>query len=247
MGTATRAAVTRLKYCRYGIKHFKINQSITITSEGLQLLTYTWHSWPFSSEGSLACHTYCDTGHTFIMVISKDPWHSHLLASVWQWSCHYLFNEFSMSQLETPNLLHAGRMLSPTLPLLRPMKVYTYLQWHQYYDSVQVSSDTITVTVYKNLQWHQHSDSVHVSTVTTILWQCTSIYIDINNRTEYKYLQWQQQYDSVQVSTVTKMLWQCTSVYSDTYTVIVYMYLHWSLYLKWKFIIFIFEWNLLHL
>ena len=25
------------------------------------------------SEGSLACHTNCDTGHRFIMVISEDP------------------------------------------------------------------------------------------------------------------------------------------------------------------------------
>ena len=33
----------------------------------------------------------CDTGHLFIMVISEDPWHSHLMPSVWQWSCHYLF------------------------------------------------------------------------------------------------------------------------------------------------------------
>ena len=28
--------------------------------------------------------------YPFIMVISEDPWHSHLLPSVWQWSCHYL-------------------------------------------------------------------------------------------------------------------------------------------------------------
>ena len=202
MGTATRAAVTRLKYCRYGIKHFKINQSITITSEGLQLLTYTWHSWPFSSEGSLACHTYCDTGHTFIMVISMDPWHSHLLASVWQWSYHYLFNEFSMSQLETPNLLHAGRMLSPTLPLLRPMKVYTYLQWHKYYDSVQVSSVTNTVTVYKYLQWHHHSDSVQVCTVTPTQWQFTSVYSNTNTVTVFKCLQWHLYSDNVHVSTL---------------------------------------------
>ena len=26
--------------------------------------------WPLSSEGSLACHTYCDTWHPFMMVIS---------------------------------------------------------------------------------------------------------------------------------------------------------------------------------
>ena len=33
-------------------------------------------------EGSLMCHTYCDTNQSFIMVISEDPWHSHLLPSV---------------------------------------------------------------------------------------------------------------------------------------------------------------------
>ena len=39
-------------------------------------------SWNFlSNEGSLACHTYCDTGHPFIMVISEDLWHSHLFPS----------------------------------------------------------------------------------------------------------------------------------------------------------------------
>ena len=64
---------------------------ITIAAEGLQILTFARHSWPLSSEGSLACHTHCDKGLTFIMVIFEAPWHSHLLPSVWQWSCHYLF------------------------------------------------------------------------------------------------------------------------------------------------------------
>ena len=38
---------------------------VTITDEGLQILTYMYarHSWLLSSEGSLACHTFCDTGH----------------------------------------------------------------------------------------------------------------------------------------------------------------------------------------
>ena len=49
------------------------------------------HSRPFSSEGYLACHTLCDTGDPIIMVISEDPWHSHLLPTVQQWSWHYLF------------------------------------------------------------------------------------------------------------------------------------------------------------
>ena len=44
----------------------------TIAGEGLQILTYTRHSWPLSSGGSLMCHTYCDTGNTLIMVISED-------------------------------------------------------------------------------------------------------------------------------------------------------------------------------
>ena len=55
-----------------------------------EILTHVWHSWPLSSNGSLACHTYCDTGQSFIMVISENPWHSYLLPSIWQWSCHYL-------------------------------------------------------------------------------------------------------------------------------------------------------------
>ena len=48
----------------------------------LQILIYAWHSWPLSSECSLACHTYCDMGHPFIMGFSMDPGHSHLLPSV---------------------------------------------------------------------------------------------------------------------------------------------------------------------
>ena len=43
---------------------------VTITGEGLQILTYAQLSWP---EGFLACRAYCDTGHPFIMVISEDP------------------------------------------------------------------------------------------------------------------------------------------------------------------------------
>ena len=51
---------------------------VTIAGEGLQILTYARHSWLLGSEGSLACHTYYDTGHSLIMVISEDPCHSHL-------------------------------------------------------------------------------------------------------------------------------------------------------------------------
>ena len=64
---------------------------VTIAGEGLQILTYARHSWPLSSEGSLTSHTYCDRGNPFKMVISEELWHLHLLLSVYQWSCNYLF------------------------------------------------------------------------------------------------------------------------------------------------------------
>ena len=44
---------------------------------------YLWrYSLGLNSGGSLACHTFCDTGHPFKMVISEDFWHSHLLPAV---------------------------------------------------------------------------------------------------------------------------------------------------------------------
>ena len=55
------------------------------------------------------CHTHCDTGLPFIMVISENPWHSHLLPVVWQWSCHYLF--FCRDRGSNPDLPYARRTL----------------------------------------------------------------------------------------------------------------------------------------
>ena len=86
--------------------HSRISHSygdITIAGEGLQILTCARHSWQLSCEGSLACHTYCDTGHPFIMVISEDPSHSH--PGVCQWSCHYLFLRLRSiaAGIRTPN------------------------------------------------------------------------------------------------------------------------------------------------
>ena len=46
---------------------------VTSTTEGLQILTYARHSFPWSNEGSLACYTHCDTGYPYIMIISDDP------------------------------------------------------------------------------------------------------------------------------------------------------------------------------
>ena len=59
--------------------------NVTIAGEGLQIVTYARQLWPLSSEGSLTCHTYCDTSQPFIVVMSEDPGHS--LFSVSQWGC----------------------------------------------------------------------------------------------------------------------------------------------------------------
>ena len=41
----------------------------------LPIFNYTRWAWPRSSEGSLACHTYCDLlWHVFF--IFDDPWHT---------------------------------------------------------------------------------------------------------------------------------------------------------------------------
>ena len=86
---------------------------VTIAGEELQILTYARHLWPLSSEGSLACQTYCDTGQPFIMVISQDSWQSHIMPSVWQCNCHYLFlrRKSVAARIRTPNLPLAGQTM----------------------------------------------------------------------------------------------------------------------------------------
>ena len=44
------------------LEFFTSIRDIIIAGEGLHVLTCARHSWPLSSEGSLVCHTYCDTG-----------------------------------------------------------------------------------------------------------------------------------------------------------------------------------------
>ena len=57
-----------------------------------QATYFDLHSAPMAIEQwRLKCHTYCDSGQPFTMVISEDAWHSHLLPSVWQRSCHLHF------------------------------------------------------------------------------------------------------------------------------------------------------------
>ena len=62
--------------CLQFLSHSRIFHSfgdVTIAGEGLQIFTFAGDLWPLSIGGSLACHTYYDTRHPFIVVISKDP------------------------------------------------------------------------------------------------------------------------------------------------------------------------------
>ena len=62
--------IWRRHHCQWGATNFDLCSALMIWCD--------MHTWPLSSEGSLACHTYCDMGHPFLMVTSEDPWQSHL-------------------------------------------------------------------------------------------------------------------------------------------------------------------------
>jgi hypothetical protein len=48
--------------------------TVTITGDGAANLDPCLALTAFSSEGSLTCHTYCDTGPPFLRSHPKDPW-----------------------------------------------------------------------------------------------------------------------------------------------------------------------------
>ena len=97
------------------LENFSLNTygDITFAGKGLQILTYARTHGHWGNDSSLTCHIYCERGHPFIMAISKDPGHSHLLLSVWQWSCHYLFLWQSGWDSSTqPSACEASMMMS---------------------------------------------------------------------------------------------------------------------------------------
>ena len=87
-----------------------------ITDEGLHMLTYALLSWPLSSKGSSAYHSYCDTWHLFKIFEDHDT-HT-VLQRISQWSCHYLFLRLRsvVIGIRTPNFLHVRQTLWPTTP-----------------------------------------------------------------------------------------------------------------------------------
>ena len=94
--------------------------SLIWSGEGFQILTFTRHSWPLSSEGSLACRTYCDTGHLFIWS-SPRTCDTHTCCGVFGSGAvttfFYIRLRSVTAGIRTPNLPLEGWKLSPTAPV----------------------------------------------------------------------------------------------------------------------------------
>ena len=91
------------------LKNFSLKWRCSIIGEGLQILSYTRHSWPLSSESAIPTVT------PFIMDISEDLWHSHLVPKFLavDSSFHIMFLRLVCRSWDSnsSNLLHARRML----------------------------------------------------------------------------------------------------------------------------------------
>ena len=94
-------------------RNFHSYGEVNITDGGLQILTYAWHSWAVRSEDSLAWHTYCGTGHLFILVIFENPWDSQLLSSVWQWIFDFCDLGMSRHGFQHPTFRLRGERFNP--------------------------------------------------------------------------------------------------------------------------------------
>ena len=91
---------------------------VTITGEGLQILTYARHSWPFGIEQwgffsvpHLLWHWASVYNGHLRGPVTLVPIAEHL-----EWSCHYLFLRLRSvaAGIWTTNLLLVGPMLIPT-------------------------------------------------------------------------------------------------------------------------------------
>ena len=81
MYTPTNVSLSANFYLLFCLGFFVLLENFSLIwrrhhdGQGLQMFTYARHLWPLSreGEGSLACQSYCDTGHPLINVISEDP------------------------------------------------------------------------------------------------------------------------------------------------------------------------------
>jgi hypothetical protein len=60
-------------------EYFSYMQTSPLPMKGCKILAYAWLSWLLSREGSLSCHTCCDTGLSFSGLIWRTAPFSHPL------------------------------------------------------------------------------------------------------------------------------------------------------------------------
>ena len=140
------------------LSHWKVAESrlSAKTEMWVIFLYYARHSWLLSSEDSLTCHTHGDTGLPFIMVITEDPWQSHLLPSVWQWSCDYMYLFKGLGSVVTADRIPISRMRGelstsrqPRLStlLLKPLQAFI-MEEHETASPVR-----LTPALYKQIEF----------------------------------------------------------------------------------------------
>ena len=98
-------------------KFFHSNGDVTITANFI--LIYARHSWSLGCEGSLVCHTYCDTGYPFIMVIQlRGPVTLTTFAECLpvELSLPVFTTLICCAGIRTPNLPLTGPILLPSAP-----------------------------------------------------------------------------------------------------------------------------------
>ena len=84
-------------------------------------LTYARHSWPSSSERSLRCHTYLDTGHSVSNGHLRAPMTHTYCRAFSSWAVITCFYDFDLSRLgfEHPTFRLRLWTLKPTAPPAR--------------------------------------------------------------------------------------------------------------------------------
>ena len=94
------------------------------------------HHYGWRTSNFHLCHlagtvlySYCDTWHPFLMVISEDPSHSHLLPSVCQWSCDFFINEITASDAG-PNIIRSHLFLFWWIVHKFIVMLYTHLRFY---------------------------------------------------------------------------------------------------------------------
>ena len=71
LSTSVHALWQRTVVFTSHLRIFHLYGDVNTSGEELHILTHARHSWPLSSEGSFACHTYCDTVYKVCRVVFR--------------------------------------------------------------------------------------------------------------------------------------------------------------------------------